>query len=249
MPNSLGGPIFSSNNRGLYIIDRLASYPASQVVAASTLQLDSGSQNTWFFTGTTAGQIVRMPVATTVIDGQSYDFWNFSTQTIAIQDSTGTLLATLRANGRTIVIARDITTAAGVWALTYTLDNGNVFGTVLYYEDEDAETSNNSATTWANKVTLVTPSLPVGDYLVQYQFNWRAGNADRILEFRIQRAAADIDGGAPFTGSTSDRQLVSGFKRVQTISGVQTFTLDFRRGASSTTVYMYNARLFVWRIA
>lgn len=246
--NPLQGPLSLNNNRGLYIIDQLAAYPASQVVAASTLQLDSGSQNTWFFTGTTAGQIVRMPDATTVIDGQSYDFWNFSSQTIEIQDSTGTLLATLRANGRTIVIARDVTTAAGVWALTYTLDSGNVFGNVLYYQAADAETSNNS-TTYANKVTLVTPTLPIGDYLVQYQFNWRAANADRILEFRVQRGGTDIDTGAPFTGSTSDRQLISGFQRQQSISGIQTFTLDFRRGASATTVYMFNARLFVWRIA
>ncbi len=249
MPNGLGGPIFHGNNRGLYIVDRLATPPGVQVTAAGTLALDNGSPYAWFFTGTTAGQIVTMPNATTLVGaGHTYDLWNFSTQNIEIRDSTNVLLATLKPNGRTLVILRDGTTATGVWALTYTLDNGNVFGTQLYYQEDNGETSNNSATTWVNKITLTTPTLPFGDYLTQFQFNWRSANADRQLEFRVQRGGADLDTGLPFTGSTADRQLISGFRRVTSISGVQTYTLDFRRGASSTTVYMYNARLFVWRV-
>jgi hypothetical protein len=68
------------------------------------------------------------------------------------------------------------------------------------------------------------------------------------MQFRVQREGIDIDMGEPFTSSVDDRQLISGFRRTLGISGIQTYTLDFRRGSSNTTVYMYNARLFVWRV-
>lgn len=247
MPNSIGGPIFHGNNRGLYIVDRLAHPPGLKTVAADTLSLTAGSAFTYFFSGSTAGQIVAMPEATTLIQGQVYDLWNFSTQNVEIRDFSGTFLASLKPNGRTLVILTDATTSAGVWALTYTLDNGNVFGTQLYYQEAEAETSNNS-TTYVNKITLVTPSLPLGDYLSQFQFNWRTSSANRVCDYRVQRNAGTVDEGSAFIPNIQERMLVSGFRRVTSISGVQTYTLDFRRGASATTVFMYNARLFVWRV-
>lgn len=227
----------------------MVTTPEITATTASTKTLTTTSNSTQIFTGTTAAQVLKLPAANTLSLGHTYDVWNFSTQTIDIQDNAGTVLATLRAGSRTFILLRVNSTAAGTWALTYTLDTGNVFGNILYYQDADAETSTNSTTTFLNKISLTTPSLPIGDYLVQYQFNWRAANADRQIEFRVQRASADLDTGEPFSGSTADRPLISGFKRVQSISGVQTFTLDFRVGGSGTTVYMYNARLFVWRVA
>lgn len=247
MPNSIGGPIFHGNNRGLYIVDRLAHPPGLKTVAADTLELTAGSSFTQFFSGTTPGQIVAMPEAITILQGQVYDLWNFSSQNLEVRDFSGTFLATLKPNARTVAILTDATTSAGVWALTYTLDSGNVFGTQLYYQEQNAETSNNS-TTYANKVTLVTPSLPLGDYLSQFQFNWRTSAANRVCSYRVQRNAGPVDSGEAFIPNTQERMLVSGFRRVSNISGVQTYTLDFRRGATSTTVFMFNARLFVWRV-
>lgn len=237
------------NNTGMLITRGLS--PEGQNITTDGLvhQLTRFDPHTTFFLGSTAGTVFRLADATTFSKmGHQYDVWNFSSVDVAIQDYGGNLLATLKPNGHTLIVLRSIATQNGIWGLTYTIDNGNVFGTQLFYEDDDPETSNNSATTWVNKITLVTPALPSGDYLVQFQFNWRSANADRQLEFRVQRGGADLDTGLPFTGSKADRQLISGFKRVQTISGVQTFTLDFRRGSRSTTVYMYNARLFVWRV-
>lgn len=218
-------------------------------VSASTLQLTDQSNAAHYFNGTTPGQIVKLPDATTLSQGRSFEFWNYSNQILLIQDFSGNEIAELRANGRTFVMLRAIENANGPWASTYTLDNGNVFGNLLFYSEQNAETSNNSNVTYANKITLVTPSLPVGDYLTQFQFNWRADNNSRTLQFRIQRNGIDVDVGEPFTGSVAGKQLISGFRRNPNLSGVQTLTLDFRRGANNTTVYMYNARLFIWRIS
>lgn len=217
--------------------------------ASGTTTALVSSYSTYIFSGTATGHKLDLPNATLCTIGHKFELWNLSSQNITVRDFAAATLLTLKPNGRTEIILRDNSASAGVWVSTYTLDNGNVFGTQLYYEDDDTETSNNSATTWVNKITLTTPDLPLGDYLVQFQFNWRTKNADRILEWRVQQEAVTIDTGAPFSGSTSDRQLISGFKRIQSVSGINDFTLDFRRGASSTTVYMYNARLFVWRVA
>lgn len=226
----------------------LSTLGSVQATTNSIKTLTRTSNTQQIFTGTTAGQRINLPVATTLINSHVFEIWNLSSQNLDIRNAAGTLLATIKPNGRTTAILYDNSTSNGTWAFTYTLDNGNVFGTQLFYQEDNTETSNNSTTTWANKVTLTTPSLPLGDYLVQYQFNWRASNADRQLEVRVQRGGSTLDTWEPFTGSSSDRQLLSGFKRVQTISGVQTFTLDFRVGGSGTTIFMSNARLFVWRV-
>jgi hypothetical protein len=168
---------------------------------------------------------------------------------VAVQNSASTLLTTLNANARTTCILSDNSTAAGVWVLTYTLDNGNVFGTQAYYAEALAETSTTSTTTFLNKVTLTTPTLPTGDYIIFWQFIWRAANASRNLDVRIQRAAANVINWQPFTANVADRQLLSGFRRIIGISGVQTFTLDFKVSGTGTTVFMQQASLLAWRIA
>jgi len=225
----------------------LRNVPASTVVSSGTISLTSASKYVQFFTGTVAGQNVNLPNATTLQVGHVYDIWNFSTQSISIRNNSGTELAPLKTNARTLIILTNNSSANGVWSLTYTLDNGNVFGTQLYYQEEEAETSNNSLT-YVNKVTLVTPSLPLGDYLTQFQFTWRSSTANRVNDYRIQRNSVNIDAGGAFIPNVAERMLVSGFRRISNISGVQTYTLDFRRGATATTVFMYGARLFVWRV-
>ena len=220
-----------------------------QATANSTKTLVLADNTDQIFTGTTAGQILKFPVATTLQVGHKFDVWNFSTQNIAIQDAGANLLTTLKPNARSIAILRDASTSNGVWGLTYALDNGNVFGTQIYYLDAVAETSTTSTTTFLNKISLVTPSLPLGDYLCQFQFIWRSLNANRTLDVRVQRNAANIAAWTPFTGNVADRQLLSGFIRDTSISGVQTYTLDFKVSGTGTTVYMSQAKLFVWRVA
>jgi hypothetical protein len=222
---------------------------STQATVAGTKTLVQTSNTDQIFTGTTAGQIVVLPVATTLNIGHKFEVWNFSSQTISIQDAGSNVQTILNANSRTTVLLRDNSTSNGVWGLTYTLDNGNVFGTQAYYAEALAETSTTSTTTFLNKVTLVTPTLPLGDYIIYWQFIWRALNANRNLDVRVQRAAANVITWTPFTANVADRQLLSGFRRITAISGVQTFTLDFKVSGTATTVYMQQANLLAWRIA
>lgn len=228
----------------------LTKQPTTQATANSTLSLAALSDTVQVFTGTTAGQIVKLPQATTLVVGRIYEVWNFSNQTISIRDYGNNVLATLNANARTEIFLRDNSTSNGVWALSYTLDNGNVFGTQIYQVEDEAETSNTSGTTWATKLTLVTPSdLPLGDYLLNFQFIWRSSSANREADFRFRHNGTDIVAWQPSTARIQDRQLLSGFKRVEDISGVNTFDFQFKYANSSTTIYVLQARMFLWRVA
>jgi hypothetical protein len=244
-------PFSAERNAQQAIQEALLPTPEVTTTALNaTKTLTASNRLVHLFLGTATGQSLVFPAATTLAQGWFFDVWNLSSAAIAIKDAGGNVLVNLRANGRTIAYLRDATTSNGIWALTYTLDNGNAFGTELLIATADAETSNNSQTTWANKITLTTPaSLALGDYLINFQFQWRAANANRNADVRVQYDAADLENWQPFMNNVSERQLLSGFTRVQNISGAHTFTLDFRVGpASGTTVYMSRARMFAWRI-
>jgi hypothetical protein len=225
----------------------LSSVNSITTVLNATTTAVFSSFTTYVFSGTATGHKLDLPNATTCTVGHKFEVWNLSSENIDVRDNGSNTLLTLKQNGRTEIILRDNSTANGIWVSTYTLDNGNVFGTQLYYQEEEEETSNNSLT-YVNKVTLVTPSLPLGDYLTQFQFTWRSSTANRVNDYRIQRNSVNIDAGEAFIPNVAERMLVSGFRRISNISGVQTYTLDFRRGSSTTTVFMYGARLFVWRV-
>jgi hypothetical protein len=80
-------------------------------------------------------------------------------------------------------------------------------------------------------------------------FKWRTSGANRFLDFRLQRNSSDIYTGILFNGNVSSRPFDSGFIPVDSISGVQTFTLDFKVSGSGTTVYMSEAYMEIWRIS
>lgn len=218
--------------------------------ASGTTTLTLTSNTLQVFTGSAVGHSLVLPNATTLTKGYHYEIWNLASDALLIKDAGGNLLATLRANGQTFILLRDNSSSNGSWALTYTLDNGNVFGTQIYDTVDESETSTNSTVTWRNKLTLVTPStLPLGEYLLNFQFIWRSANANREADFRFQLNASNLVAWQPSTGRTQDRQLLSGFKRTSAISGINTFTFDFKVAGSGTTIYVQQARMFIWRIS
>jgi len=85
--------------------------------AAATTTLTVSSELAHLYTGTTAGQIIRLGDATTYTVGHQYEIHNSSTQSIALQDNGAGVLATLGAGQRASVILQNIGTAAGVWAV------------------------------------------------------------------------------------------------------------------------------------
>ncbi len=85
-------------------------------VSAGTLTLTSTSESLQVFTGTTSGQIVKLPDATTLSVGYRYQFNNDSTQNVAIQNSASTQLLLLASTQRAFFLLTNAGTAAGTWS-------------------------------------------------------------------------------------------------------------------------------------
>jgi hypothetical protein len=92
--------------------------PDVRATANSTLSLTKTSPNLLIFTGTTAGQIVKLPSAISLIKaGRTYEIHNNSTVNISIQNNAAALLATVKPNQRAILAAQTVASAAGVWSV------------------------------------------------------------------------------------------------------------------------------------
>ena len=88
-----------------------------QATTASTITLTTSSEMLQVFTGTTAGQIVRLPAANTgLLIGHRYEIWNLSTVTIAINNTGSVTQLTLLSQRSATFILQDNTTANGVWS-------------------------------------------------------------------------------------------------------------------------------------
>lgn len=97
---------------------------SNQATATGTLTLNAASNAVLVFTGTAIGQIVKLPNATTLVNGFPYYIFNDSTQTIQIQDSAGGSVYSLAAQSRAYVMLADNSTVAGSWAVDITLPLG-----------------------------------------------------------------------------------------------------------------------------
>lgn len=125
----------------------------------------------------------------------------------------------------------------------------SVLGVTVFYAEDNAETSNNSGVTYDTKVTLTTPAtLPLGNYILQYQFIWRSSSANREADFQLRLNGTEVTQWNPSTSRTQDNPLLSGFDLIQNISGVNTIDFRFKRINSSTTIFVRNARLFLTRV-
>lgn len=89
----------------------------STTVASGTLTLAATSESTQVFTGSTAGQILKLPDCTTFGQvGQRYTIHNDSSVNVTVQDNGSTQLFLLGANQRAFMICTSVGTAAGTWS-------------------------------------------------------------------------------------------------------------------------------------
>ena len=94
----------------------------AQATANSTLTLTASSRLVYIFTGTTAGQIVRLPSGLTITAGHRIQFWNTSTQSITVQNNAGGAIATLLPSRRLEMVLQAAGTQAGTW-----ISDANIF--------------------------------------------------------------------------------------------------------------------------
>lgn len=102
-------------SEGLMDVKMFRTQIASTVASASTLTLLQTSETVQTITGSVAGQIVKLPDATTLTVGYNYEVWNESTVNVTVQDNGGGTLVLLSPNERAFFRLRAAGSAAGTW--------------------------------------------------------------------------------------------------------------------------------------
>jgi hypothetical protein len=93
----------------------LVTVPSNTVAAAGTLALTSASPMSQLISGSTAGQIVKLPDATTLVNGQRYEIFNGATVSVALQDGSAASLVTIQPSQLVVLRLISNATAGGVW--------------------------------------------------------------------------------------------------------------------------------------
>lgn len=126
------------------------------------------------------------------------------------------------------------------------------FGSYYQLAQSLGNTTNNSNSVYVTKVTLTTESLPLGNYRLYWKTKFWTSNANRVATIRTYDDVTVLSSDEPFEGSQNSRQIRHGFVDLVQISGVKTFTIQFKAGnaalTTATTVTLSESELSIWRI-
>lgn len=120
-------------------------------------------------------------------------------------------------------------------------------------------TTTHNDTAYVEKLSVVTPSVEAGDYVIWYSYNWNIDSTSQDFDARIQvdntttvhhhvEEATDASGDYDNTGS-GQQMPASGWAKVTLTAGVHTIDLDFVAPAANVPVSMWNARILVQRVS
>ena len=103
------------------LVDTLAirTQATVQATASGTLALTTSSPWLTVFTGTVAGQIIRMPDATSLPVGYQQSVHNNSTQSVVVANADETTLITLTTTQRVTCFLQVSGTTAGTWSILF----------------------------------------------------------------------------------------------------------------------------------
>lgn len=228
---------------------QFARLPSVQATANATKTLTVADAPLQIFTGTTAGQIVQMPDATTLIAGVMYEIANQSTAPIRVNDGalSPALLVWLSQGRRVRLYLQDNSTQGGVW-----IADANQSGANHNYNVSAGPTTNNSQVTYVSAVSFTTEILPPAEYELTWYSYFTVANNNRAADFQVLEGATQIYQQSFWIGplAANGRVMAGGyFKRTLAAAGSFTYALQFRVGTSGgTTVTVNNSNLKINRL-
>jgi hypothetical protein len=191
---------------------------STQATANSTLSLTVSSNTNQNFSGTTAGQIVKLPDATTLLNGRVFYIWNQSTQSIALQDNGGNALRTIRADTAVCCVLVSNGTSNGSWVI-------EKFLLTEYSVDATATTSTTNTSVTDVLADSMTLTPPRGVYRVNFSSSIvnSANGAQRtfvsLYVGGVQQTHTEIPvgtaGGAYAPVSISAQEIVDGTQAIE----------------------------------
>lgn len=127
------------------------------------------------------------------------------------------------------------------------LDHSSVFGSEYEYAESEAE-STSTSDTLVDKVSLVTASLPAGNYKFSYSCEMQNSNAGGNVQIEVLDGATVIGQANIEPDNGSNYYMQSGFKNLSSISGVRTLKIQFAQN-STGTARIRKARVEIFRIS
>lgn len=122
------------------------------------------------------------------------------------------------------------------------------FGTEYQTAESLAESSTNSSD-FQNKLTYVTTNLPSGEYYIQLRYRWRQSSSSDDFNGRLQLNGSDlVNHRQEPKDPNSFQSLYFSWFGVEALSGVNTFTVDWREQRGSTAT-IADVKLILWRIS
>jgi hypothetical protein len=207
---------------------------ATQATASGTLTLTASSVFLQYFTGTVAGQIVAMPVASTSVLGQQWQLVNNSTASIAVQSSGGNLLQTMAPNSTlTLSVISLAGTDTSSWSIQYIVNNAAssivsaddltamTFKASVYDSLTDSSVSNNTTVDYGTNKTDAT-LLSVANQYIRLNYD-----ASKTVAASTTTTNLNISAVAAFTVKIGDFAIYgSEVKRITAVASQSSFTTE-----------------------
>jgi len=167
-------------------------------LANSTLALTVASTVQHVFTGAVAGQILRLPDATTLGNGHRFDIYNEGTTTLSLQNSTGASLTYGLAKSYVKCVLQSNSTAAGIWLFSSVI-TGQTSGVINYKVTSTASFAPGTADV---VVTGMSVTPVAGTYAIWYHASCKITGNNTILTTSIFNGATQVTDSVRTIGSS-----------------------------------------------
>jgi len=121
-----------------------------------------------------------------------------------------------------------------------------IFGEAYTSVESDPQ-SDTTLTAFQNKVTLTTPAINAGTYLVMFYAEARTSAANKQMQVRMRVDGADASLLDVYPPIGNFWLPCAGFRPVPLTAGAHVVTLDWRSTAASFTASIRRGRLVLWR--
>ena len=126
-----------------------------------------------------------------------------------------------------------------------------VYGTEAQ-EASDITLTTNTGTAFANKVTLVTTALPLGNYRLVVGYNWGSSSGNQDFIGRVQVDAVTLwtnhQAEPKDSGVDQSNPITRNFP-LQNWSWIKTITLDYAASDGATTARISDAIVYIIRVS
>lgn len=200
-----------------------------------TLTLDSTSSSVHFITGTATGFVVRMPNATTLANGTTFEIYNRTTAPITIRyfDNT-TTLGVLDVESVSSLILQSNATTNGIFS-PFTVEIAQAAGILSYNSQVQTTFTTASLTDVDIPGTTITPVS--GEYYIAFSGAGSIVQNNSLLTISLYKAGVQITGterqlqaaSANYTGSFQTQTVVS-------FNGAEALTVRVRSSTGNVTV-------------